>query len=108
MRHLGKITSAFFGTIPDHPYLFGLQLSFSMGDEGCVGDGGKYTVNISKSCKWSNPESRSKALEDMLDKVHQILQDAKVNYVADLVNKPVEVTLADGRFKDFRILTEVL
>lgn len=31
-----------------------------------------------------------------------------VNYVSELLGKPVEVTLEDGVFKDFRILTEVL
>ena len=42
------------------------------------------------------------------EKVYQILKDAKVNYVSELVNKPVEVTIDKNCFKDFRILTEVL
>ena len=43
-----------------------------------------------------------------VDKIYQILQDAKVNYVSQLVNKPVEVVIEKNTFKDFRILTEVL
>ena len=43
-----------------------------------------------------------------LDELYEILKDAKVNYVSQLVGKPVEVEIEDNMFKDFRILTEVL
>ena len=39
---------------------------------------------------------------------NKLLNDAKVNYVSQLINKPVEVTIEDRIFKSFRILTEVL
>ena len=104
---LGKITSAEFGTVRDYPFLIGLQLRFSM-TNGSVGDGGKYTENIGPDCKWANPEDRVIAVTQMVDTVHTILNDAKVNYVSELVGKPVEVTLTQNCFHDFRILTEVL
>ena len=105
-KMLGKITFAEFGTIRDYPFLIGLQLGFEM--SGCgVMDGGKYTVNISKECKWT-PERREVAVTESIEKINGILHDAKVNYVSQLVNKPVEVTLIGNRFESFRILTEVL
>ena len=105
-KMLGKITFAEFGTIRDYPFLIGLQLGFEM--SGCgVMDGGKYTVNISKECKWT-PKRRAVTVTEKIEMIDDILRDAKVNYVSQLVNKPVEVTLIGDRFESFRILTEVL
>lgn len=105
---LGKIDFAEFGIVKDYPFLIGLQLGFSMnGGKSGVCDGGKFTVNISKECKWEN-QSREIAITASLERLDKILKSAKVNYVSELLEKPVEVTLEDGIFKDFRILTEVL
>lgn len=103
---LGKIDFAEFGTIRDYPFLIGLQLGFSMGGTGVM-DGGRYTVNINPNCRWKNGE-RSEAITKTVEKINSILKDAKVHYVSELINKPVEVTIEDNTFKDFRILTEVL
>ena len=51
---LGKILSAKYGKIHDYPMFIGLQLSFSLSDGGCVGDGGK----LSKS---ANGKKKTKA-----------------------------------------------
>ena len=100
---LGKIDFAEFGTYVDRPFLIGLQLGFSMGGTGVM-DGGRYTVNISPKCKWK-PEERNEAFVSVLEFVNNTLKDAKVNYVSDLIGKPVEVTIEDNVFKSFRILT---
>ena len=103
---LGKIDFAEFGTMKARPFMIGLQLGFAMG--GCgVTDGGKYTFNISPNCKWSK-EERAEASIASFEFIDKILKDAKVNYVSDLINKPVEVTIIDNTFDSFRILTEVL
>lgn len=99
-KELGKITFAEFGTVRDYPFLIGLQLGFRM-------DGGKYTVNISPECKWKEM-NREATIIKSIEEVNRILEDAKANYVSELLNKPVEVTMEDNTFKDFRILTEVL
>ena len=104
---LGKIDFAEYGTIRDYPFLIGIQLGFKLGDGCGIMDGGKYTVNIDRECRWSEPE-RACAVTFSIERVYQILKDAKVNYVSQLVNKPVEVTIDKNTFKDFRILTEVL
>ena len=104
---LGKITFAEYGTVKDHPFLIGLQLGFKLGDGTSVMDGGSNTVNINEECRWEEAE-REAAITVSIEKLCKILEDAKVNYVSQLINKPVEVTIDQNCFKDFRILTEVL
>ena len=104
---LGKISSVRFGFIPDMPFLFGLDLMFKLGDGSGIGTGGAYTVNVSKECKWTTKE-RETGITEMVDKVGQILHDAKVSNVYSLKDIPVEVTIEGNTFRDFRILTEVL
>lgn len=103
---LGKITFAQFGTIKDYPFLIGLQLGFNMGGSGVM-DGGKYTVNIDKSCRWKN-YNRELEITKRIEFIYEILKEAKANYISELIGKPVEITLEDNNFKDFRILTEVI
>ena len=105
-RKLGKIDFVEFGSMKDYPFQLGLQLGFSMSGSGVM-DGGKYTVNMSPDCHWEIG-TRHTNLAESLDRVAKILNDAKVNYISELLGKPVEVTLEDGMFKEFRILTEVL
>jgi hypothetical protein len=104
---LGKITSAEYGMVRDYPFLFGLQLYFKLGDGTSIGCGGRYTENVSESCKWTVQE-RQCSITKSVDEVHKILKDAKVSYVSELINKPVEVEIEKNTFKSFRILTEVL
>lgn len=106
-KFLGKITFAEFGTVRHYPFFMGLQLQFSF--DGCgIGCGGKYTENMSKSCKWEYPEKRQITITEKIDMLYEILKQAKVNYVSQLVGKPVEITIVNNTFSDFRILTEVL
>lgn len=105
---LGKITSSQFGMVPDYPFLFGLQLQFALA-EGCgIGCGGKYTVNVSPECQWLRHGEREQRITQIIDFLYQVLTDAKVHYVAELNNKPVEVEIENNTFVGFRILTEVL
>lgn len=78
----------------DYSFQLGLQLGFSMSGSGVM-DAGKYTVNMSPDCHWEM-ETRNSNLAESLDHVTRILKDAKVNYVSELLGKPVEVTLEDG------------
>ena len=104
---LGKINFAEFGTIRDYPFLIGLQVEFKLADGCGIMDGGQYCVNISKECRWEEVE-RQQAITVSIEKIDKILKDAKVNYVSELKNKPVEVEIEKNTFKSFRILTEVL
>lgn len=106
--YLGKIVKAEYGLIRDHPFLMGLQLEFKF--DGCahVGDGGCFTVNMSDECDWESDAYWNKVIAEKSDAVYKLLNDAKCCTVSQLVGKPVEVTLKDNCFEDFRILTEVL
>lgn len=46
--------------------------------------------------------------ERVLKDLKKVLDDAKVNYVSELIGKPIEIEIEGDRFKSFRILTEVL
>lgn len=105
-KELGKIIFAEYGILKGCPNLIRLQLGFSIGCKK-VDDGGKYTVNVGTECKREDL-NREETITESIEKVNQILKDAKVNYVSELLNKPVEVTIENNTFKDFRILTEVL
>lgn len=105
---LGKIESAQFGTVPDYPFLLGLQLQFAFADSGHIGCGGRYTVNVSPACQWSRHGEREQRITQSIDFLNQVLTDAKVHYVTELNNKPVEVEIENNTFVGFRILTEVL
>lgn len=100
---LGKIISAEFGFHKDYPF-YGLILEFKCSNKNVGCD---YTVNISKECRWEESE-RQEAITRNAEFVSKILKDAKCNYVSELKNKPVEVTIERNTFKSFRILTEVL
>ena len=100
---LGKIISAEFGLHKDYPF-YGLILEFKCSNKNVGCD---YTVNISKECRWEESE-RQEAITKNAEFVSKILKDAKCNYVSELKNKPVEVTIEGNTFKSFRILTEVL
>lgn len=103
---LGKITKASFGVVDDRPYLIGLQLFFESSSWG-VGDGGKYMMNNSDTCRYKDGQREQAALR-VIQQVHDLLAEAKVDSVAKLVGKPVEVTFDGNMFHSFRILTEVL
>lgn len=106
---LGKIDFAEYGMYADRPFLVGIQLGFSLngGKEGIM-DGGRYTVNLHKDYRWDNEGDREKTVTAYVERVVELLKEAKVKYVSELLGKPVEVTIENRTFKDFRILTEVL
>lgn len=72
-----------------------------------VGDGGKYTINMSDECKYEKGEKEKIILKQM-EFIYQLLKKAKVENIEELKGIPVEVTLDGNAFYDFRILTEVL
>lgn len=108
VKQLGKITFAEFGVNKDYPFLIGLQLGFKLSDKSYIGAGGKYIININPNCKWESEKQRTEAITKTVEFVNDILKAAKVHYVSELINIPVEVTIENNCFKDFRILTEVL
>ncbi|MEH6891895.1 hypothetical protein V7024_19835 [Bacillus sp. JJ864] len=107
-KFLGKIVKAEFGAWRDRSFMMGLQLEFRFDGNCGVNCGGRHLVNISEQCQWDSEEQKHKAFQRVLEETKGILKDAKVNTVSELVGKPIEITIEDQMYKEFRILTEVL
>lgn len=87
----------------------GIDFTFSLnGGSRGICSGGKYTINVSKECKYDGVIERNEAYAKGLEYISRFLKEAKVDRVQQLKNLPVEVTIENKNFKDFRILTEVL
>ncbi|WP_442636510.1 hypothetical protein [Rossellomorea marisflavi] len=104
---LGKITKAEYGQSPNYQCMFGIHLSFEF-PSGGIADGEKYLLNISPDFKWEDEDEKNRMFMVQQEEINKVLTDAKVNYVSQLVNKPVEITINNRFFKKFRILTEVV
>lgn len=109
---LGKITKAQFGFTGYQEAQFGLSLSFSMnGGSTGIGTyilgGWKESIKCTENHKWTEND-RSAHRVKMCKEIDKILSDANVDFIDQLVGKPVEITLDGMTFKEFRILTEVL
>lgn len=98
---LGKIQSAHIGFNRDCPYLYGLFITFSL-------DGGTSGISCDRIIANVNRNNEADDVQIQERKVTEVLKDAKVNYIDELVNIPVEVTIENNIFKSFRVLTEVL
>ncbi|MEC2491381.1 hypothetical protein P9X15_25895 [Bacillus cereus] len=107
-KFLGKIEKAEFGTWRDRPFLMGLQLEFRFDGNSGVSCGGRHLINIGEHCNWESEDEKHKAYQKVLKETNRILKDAKVNIVSELVGKPIEITIENQMYKEFRILTEVL
>lgn len=95
---LGKIVEAEFGKIGDYPFLFGVSYRFEY--DGFTVHGHDLVNTNSKNCEME--------LGQMVKRLLNVMEDAKVYEFKDLVNKPVEITMNGMQFGSFRILKEVL
>ena len=111
-KMLGKIVEAKFGLGGYQNTALGLHLTFeSIKDKW----GASYTqsfwdfntIKYNENCKWDEDDRRDAYINIMIY-VSNILDDAKVYTIDQLVNIPVEVVFEDNKIKDWRILTEVL
>lgn len=98
MKELGKIRAAYYGTISDYPFLMGLNVTIE--HDGCIAGNQVGLVN-------TNRLDDGYAKKSIME-IKQLLEDANVSSVDDLVGKPVEATYENNSLKSFRILKEVL
>ncbi len=64
-------------------------------------------VEITERTKWTE-EDRDQESAEIMRTISKLLNDAKVDSLSKLVNKPVEIILDRNMLKSWRILTEVL
>jgi hypothetical protein len=100
-KQLGKIQSVSFGHGGYHDAMIGI--SFTLSGEGWgVGDfWGAWSIKRSE-------EDRIRGLGEMVMRVNDLLQQAKVSTVDRLKGIPVEVSFEGNLLKSWRVLTEVL
>ena len=103
---LGKISSVFFGKKEGR---IGLWFTLS----------GEWSVQSSYVCwdpaeitpgehhKWTE-EDRNKELIQIMNKISELLKQAKVDNINSLLNIPVEFSFKKGTLDTWRILEEVL
>lgn len=111
-KNLGKITGINFGLIDSDKKIYGLDVQL------CFGGGWNsiYCIKI-MSQKDLIPIQAQEAgnltcleVSNKISEIFTLMQDAKVNYIHELIGKPVEVfTDNDNKITTgFRILTEVI
>lgn len=111
-KRLGKIESISFGLGGYQEAMLGLSLTLSSKEE-CWGVGdfkGTWDYNLiecTEHCKWTE-EDRSNIFLEIMKLISDLLRDAKVYKLNDLVNKPVECTFEGNKLIEWRILKEVL
>ncbi len=112
-KQLGKITSVHFGKGGYQDCQFGLFINLEFIGSGCcaqiVSGWDAASMPRSEYAKWTE-EDRSKGHDELCRKVSQLIKDAQVDHVQQLINKPVEATFDSpfGQLTDWRILTEVI
>lgn len=107
-KKLGKIRSVKFGKGGYQDAIMGLTVDIDMKGSG-VGHftAGGWAISRSEYCKWTE-EDRIKAHGEMLVKVTELLDQAKVDCVSQLKDVPVECTFEGMVLKSWRILEEVI
>lgn len=101
---LGKIKDVFVGIKGSQ---LGIHFTFSGSGWGVQHSEATWNIEHTGYCEWVEEDRTDKYIYIMYY-IRELLAQAKVSSVNDLVNVPVEVTFEDNTFKAFRILTEVL
>lgn len=107
-KRLGKIQEAEFGMGGYQDVCFGLSVTLGNDGWGVRDFKGPWSQSIKadEHKKWTERD-RDAELAEMAKFVDNLLRDAKVDYVSQLVGVPVEVTFEGMALKSWRILTEV-
>lgn len=105
---LGKIESVHFGMGGYDDVQIGVWFRFSgKGWGGCFDGIGTWTHTPDEYTKWTIADQDAVFVK-IVRHLMKLLQEARVNDIAKLVGKPVEVTFNGGRLESWRLLTEVL
>lgn len=100
-KQLGKIEKCFIGFGGYDDAMFGITFIFTT-QIGSVQD--FINTGFVDSKKLDTDLVKVK----FVDSIIQILKEAKINHVNELINKPVEILFDNNRLVSWRILTEVL
>ena len=87
--------------------MIGLSLQFSGESWGCGHFDGQWAIKPSDHAKWTDDE-RVRGLGETVMRLKEILEQAKVRHVEELVGIPVECTFEGMTLTNWRVLMEVL
>ena len=102
-KYLGKIDSVRFGLGGYQDATIGLHLSFIFNGSGIstsISAWDKNMIKHNEYYKWTE-EDRSCQYAEIMRKVSDLLNEAKVNDISKLKGIPVEVEIKDRLFKSF-------
>lgn len=110
-KMLGKIDFFKFGIGGYQDAMLGFDIGFTMSGSGInsrMSFWDKNLIKVSEHSKWSEAD-RADKYSDIMYKISDLLNLAKVKNINDLVGVPVELEFDSSMsLKDWRILTEVL
>ena len=104
---LGKINNIRFGFGGYDDAMFGVSFELDGAGWGVNDFWGQWTSDPSPHAQWTK-EDRMKDRSEMIDRLIELFNKAKVNNIDKLVGKPIEITFKDNWLKSWRILEEVL
>jgi len=109
-KQLGKIQKVRFGYVGYQNAMMGISFTFGGDDWGvgtCITGGWGKSIEANDRSEWTE-ESRNKERAELVEKIDDLLDKAKVDDVYKLKGLPVEITFDGNTLKDWRLLTEVL
>ena len=106
-KELGKIKSAEFGHGGYDGAMIGITFGLGGNGWGTSDHWGFWNTERSDYCKWTE-QDRKIYMGDVCMRVSQLLKEAKVTNVSQLVGIPIEVIFNGNSLSSWRILTEVL
>jgi hypothetical protein len=108
-KRIGKIQAISFGKGGYQDAMIGISVSLGS-DKECWGVWdfrGEWAIKRSDHCMWTEND-RITRLGEMCMWANGLLETAKVQSIADLKGKPVEVTFDGNLLKSWRLLEEAL
>ncbi len=105
---IGVIEKVSFGLGGYQDCQLGLSITMDFKTSGCQTFlSGGWIHDRTKETKWTERD-RAKSQAKLCSKIIELLKQAKVSDVTQLVGKPIVATFERGALKDWRILTEVI
>jgi hypothetical protein len=107
---LGKIEAVSFGLGGYQSSMLGISFTLGDGSWGVSDFKGYWDVSKIKRSEYTQwtEEDRSKSYDETMRYVSNLLNEAKVDSIGKLKDKPIEATFNGNTLKEWRILTEVL
>lgn len=106
-KEIGKIRNIYFGYGGYQEAMIGITIDLGGKDWG-VGDfKGMWSMERHGSEKWTD-QDRIQILGEIVMWANQLMKDAHVTTLNDLIDIPVEVTFEGQSLDSWRILTEVI